>query len=48
MYQKYDLNKMLQEVREDEKIAKSGKDEISQEMIRKMMMERLKEKRKNK
>jgi len=48
MREKYDLNKMLEEIREDEKVATSGKEDLSQDMIRKMMMERLKGGRKNK
>ncbi len=44
-FEKYDLSAMLEEIREDEKTDRSSKKELDQEAIRKMMMDRLREKR---
>lgn len=45
-FEKYDLSAMLEEIREDEQADRSPKKELAQDAIRKMMMNRLKEKRK--
>ncbi len=45
MLEKYDLEKMLEEIKEDEKLGEGTKGEVSQDMIKKMMMERLKKKK---
>lgn len=45
MLEKYDLKKMLEEIKEDEKLAEGAKSEASQDMIKKMMMDRLKKKK---
>lgn len=43
MLEKYNLEKMLEEIKEDEKLMERSKgSKASQDMIRKMMMERLK------
>lgn len=47
MPEKYDLNKMLEEIKEDERIEGSKKEKISQDKIKKMMMKRLKKPEKN-
>ncbi|MDM8552175.1 hypothetical protein QUF72_18970 [Desulfobacterales bacterium HSG2] len=48
MSEKYDLNKMLEEIREDEQFANPKKKEMSQDMISKMMIESLKRKKERK
>ena len=45
MLEKYDLEKMLKEIKEDEKLEEGAKGEASQDMIKKMMMKRLKKKK---
>ena len=45
MFEKYDLNKMLAEIKEDEKIDGAPKEKVSQDKIKKMMLEKLKEKK---
>jgi hypothetical protein len=42
MLEKYDLNKMLEEIKEDEQTDDTQKKHLSQDMIRKMALERLK------
>ena len=42
MLEKYDLNKMLEEIKEDEQTDGSQKKHLSQDLIRKMALERLK------
>lgn len=42
MLEKYDLNRMLEEIREDEQGEESRNRELSQETIKKMALERLK------
>lgn len=44
MYKKYDLNKMLEEIREDEQ-ADLSKKKLSQDEIRKMMLAKLKKRK---
>ena len=44
MPEKFDLGKMLEEIKEDEKLDMGAKGEADQDTIKKMMMERLKNK----
>ena len=44
MVEKFDLGKMLKEIKEDEKLDIGSKGEADQETIKKMMLERLKNK----
>ncbi len=45
MLEKYDLNKMFEEIKEDEEMGVSKKEKISQDKIKEMMFEKLKEKK---
>jgi len=45
MAEKYDLRKMLEEIKEDEGENHSRNRELSQDAIQKMMLERLKKKK---
>ncbi len=45
MFEKYDLKKMLDEIKEDESLKGPQKEKISQDMIKKIMLEKLKEKK---
>ena len=45
MFEKYDLNKMLEEIKEDEMMGGSNKKKVSQDQIKKMMLDKLKKKK---
>ena len=45
MFEKYDLKKMLEEVKEDESMEVSSKGKVSQDKIKQMMLEKLKERK---
>ena len=45
MFEKYDLNKILKEIKEDEKIEGSKKMKMSQDQIKKMMLDKLRKKK---
>lgn len=44
MYEKYDLRKMLEEIREDEQVGTENK-KLSQDTIHKMMLDKLKKRK---
>jgi len=48
MIEKFNLNKMLEEIKEDEKTEVSKESKLSQDNIHKMMLEKLKKKKDNK
>ena len=45
MPEKYNLKEILEEIKEDEKMAGTPKGKVSQEMIQKMMLDKLKKRK---